>query len=183
MKVTALTIPDVLMFTPRVFSDARGFFYESFNQQQFNQRLGREITFVQDNHSYSTRGVLRGLHYQLPPKAQGKLVRVVAGVVYDVSVDLRRDSPYFGQWVGAVLSAENKRQLWMPPGFAHGFVTLSEEAELLYKTTDSYAPTLERSIRWNDPALKIDWQFTGAPLLAAKDESAPLFADAELPPV
>jgi dTDP-4-dehydrorhamnose 3,5-epimerase len=181
MEAVSLAIPEVLLLTPRVFGDHRGFFFESFNAARFNALVGHEVTFVQDNHSRSSRGVLRGLHYQLPPHAQGKLVRVVQGEVFDVAVDIRRDSPSFGQWVGATLSADNKQQLWIPPGFAHGFVTLSEHAEFLYKTTDYYAPECERSIRYDDPALGIDWQFDGTPLLAGKDQNAPLLAAADLP--
>ena len=174
MRVTSLAIPDVLLIEPKVFGDARGFFFESFNQEAFNQATDTNYQFVQDNHSRSSRGVLRGLHYQLPPYAQGKLVRVVHGEVFDVAVDLRQGSPTFGNCAGEVLSAENKRQLWIPPGFAHGFLTLSETAEFLYKTTDYYAPTHERSLRWNDPQLKIKWPLNGTPQLAAKDADAPL---------
>lgn len=170
MKVTPLAIPDVLLIEPKVFGDERGFFYESFNQQAFNKATGLDILFVQDNHSKSARNVLRGLHYQLPPKAQGKLVRAVAGEVFDVAVDIREGSPSFGAWVGEVLSAENKRQMWIPPGFAHGFLVLSESAEFLYKTTDYYAPECERCIVWNDPDLAVAWPVTDEPLLAAKDK-------------
>ena len=169
MKVTALAIPDVLLFEPKVFGDERGFFFESFNQQRFNAATGLDLQFVQDNHSRSTQGVLRGLHYQLPPKAQGKLVRVVAGEVFDVAVDIRKNSPTFGQWVGEILSGDNKRQLWIPPGLAHGFVVLSDSAEFLYKTTDYYAPEMERCIRWDDPDLAIDWPIGGEPVLSGKD--------------
>ena len=169
MKVTSLAIADVLLIEPKVFGDDRGFFYESFNQQRFNEATGLGYDFVQDNHSKSAKGVLRGLHYQLPPKAQGKLVRVIAGEVFDVAVDIRKDSPTFGQWVGEHLSADNKRQLWIPPGLAHGFLVLSDSAEFLYKTTDYYAPELERCIRWNDPALAIVWPIDGEPVLSAKD--------------
>ena len=169
MKVTALAIPDVLLFEPKVFGDARGFFFESFNQQRFNAATGLDLQFVQDNHSKSAKGVLRGLHYQLPPKAQGKLVRVVAGEVFDVAVDIRKNSPTFGQWVGEILSGDNKRQLWIPPGLAHGFVVLSDSAEFLYKTTDYYAPEMERCIRWDDPDLAIDWPIGGEPVLSGKD--------------
>ncbi|WP_415035226.1 dTDP-4-dehydrorhamnose 3,5-epimerase [Azonexus sp.] len=174
MNITATRIPDVLLIEPRVFGDARGFFFESFNQQQFSQAVP-EAHFVQDNHSKSARGVLRGLHYQLAPKAQGKLVRVVAGEVFDVAVDIRAASPTYGQWVGALLSGENKRQLWIPPGFAHGFVTLSDTAEFLYKTTDYYAPEYERCIRWDDPDLAIDWPLR-TPLLSTKDAQGAAFA-------
>ena len=170
MKVTPLAIPEVLLIEPKVFGDERGFFFESFNQQTFNAATGLDVQFVQDNHSKSVRHVLRGLHYQLPPKAQGKLVRAVVGEVFDVAVDLRQGSPSFGQWVGERLSAENKRQMWVPPGFAHGFLVLSETAEFLYKTTDYYAPESERCIVWNDPALAIDWPLAGAAVsLSAKD--------------
>lgn len=175
MKVTPLAILDVLLIEPKVFGDDRGFFYESFNQKAFNEATGLEVNFVQDNHSKSAKNVLRGLHYQLPPKAQGKLVRVVAGEVFDVAVDIRKGSSTYGQWVGEVLSSENKRQMWIPPGFAHGFLVLSDTAEFLYKTTDYYAPESERSILWNDAALAIDWPLTAAPLLSGKDaQSAPL---------
>lgn len=172
MRVTELQIPDVLLIEPRVFGDERGFFYESFNQAAFNKATGLSLDFVQDNHSKSAKNVLRGLHYQVPPKAQGKLVRVVAGEVFDVAVDIRKDSPTFGHWVGENLSDSNKRQLWIPPGFAHGFLVLSESAEFLYKTTDYYAPECERSIFWNDPDLGINWPLDDAPLLSAKDAHA-----------
>lgn len=179
MQIVSSLLPGVLLLEPRVFGDERGFFFESFNQRDFDELVGESVKFVQDNHSKSTRGVLRGLHYQLPPKAQGKLVRVVGGEVFDVAVDLRRDSPTFGRWAGALLSATNKRQMWIPPGFAHGFVTLSETAEFLYKTTDYYSPAHERCIRWDDPVLAIDWTFAGVPLLSARDAAAPGFAEAE----
>ena len=170
MKITPLAIPDVLLIEPKVFGDDRGFFYESFNQKAFEDATGLDVQFVQDNHSKSAKNVLRGLHYQLLPKAQGKLVRAIAGEVFDVAVDIRKDSPTFGQWVGEILSADNKRQLWIPPGFAHGFLVLSESAEFLYKTTDYYAPECERSILWNDPAIRIRWPLTGGePVLSAKD--------------
>jgi dTDP-4-dehydrorhamnose 3,5-epimerase len=171
MQVKATAIPDVLIIEPKVFGDDRGFFFESFNQAAFNQAIGQEITFVQDNHSKSAQNVLRGLHYQLPPKAQGKLVRVVQGEVFDVAVDIRKGSKTYGQWVGEVLSAENKKQLWIPPGFAHGFLTISYNAEFLYKTTDYYSPSHERVLRWNDPEIGIFWPMTGDPILAAKDAS------------
>ncbi|WP_303290721.1 dTDP-4-dehydrorhamnose 3,5-epimerase [Marinobacter sp. SS5-14b] len=180
MKVTKLEIPDVILFEPRVFGDERGFFFESFNQRQFEEAVGYEVNFVQDNHSKSAMGVLRGLHYQMPPHAQGKLVRVVQGEVFDVAVDIRKSSPTFGQWVGATLSAENKQQLWVPPGFAHGFITLSETAEFLYKTTNYYAPESERAIIWNDPDLDIGWPVALEPALSGKDSVAPLFKDAEV---
>ena len=179
MKATPLAIPEVVLLEPKIFGDARGFFFESFNQQQFNEAIGREICFVQDNHSRSTQNVLRGLHYQIQ-HPQGKLVRVVQGEVFDVAVDIRRSSPTFGKWVGEHLSAENKRQLWVPEGFAHGFVVLSESAEFLYKTTDYYAPAFERMIVWNDPNLAIHWPVTGEPILSAKDSKGPSFQQAEL---
>lgn len=171
MKITPTAIPDVLVIEPRVFSDERGFFFESFNQQAFNEAVGQEVTFVQDNHSKSAKNVLRGLHYQLSPKAQGKLVRVVQGEVFDVAVDIRKESATFGKWVGEFLSAENKKQLWIPPGFAHGFLTLSEVAEFLYKTTDYYAFGYEYCIAWNDPKIGIDWPLTVAPILSVKDQT------------
>ena len=179
MKATRLAIPDVVLFEPKVFGDDRGFFFESFNQKIFEEATGLKRNFVQDNHSKSQRGVLRGLHYQLPPKAQGKLVRVVQGEVFDVVVDIRKSSPTFGKWVGDILSADNKKQLWVPEGFAHGFVTLSETAEFLYKTTDYYAPEYERSIVWNDTQLGIIWPMAVAPRLAAKDLAAISFNQAE----
>jgi len=180
MIVTATAIPDVLLIEPKVFGDERGFFFESFNACAFAQATGLDLAFVQDNHSRSAKNVLRGLHYQLPPKAQGKLVRVVHGEVFDVAVDLRRSSKTFGQWVGQILSAQNKQQLWIPPGFAHGFLTLSETAEFLYKTTDYYSPEQERCLLWNDPALAIDWPLDGEPILAAKDAAALSLASVEL---
>jgi dTDP-4-dehydrorhamnose 3,5-epimerase len=162
-----------------VFGDERGFFYESFNAQRFADLTGVQNHFVQDNHSKSARGVLRGLHYQIQ-QPQGKLVRVVAGAVFDVAVDIRKSSPTFGQWLGVVLSAENKRQLWIPAGFAHGFLVTSDSAEFLYKTTDYYAPEHERGILWNDPAIGIDWGISEPPLLSAKDQVAKCLADAEV---
>ena len=179
MKFTPLAIPDVILFEPKVFADERGFFFESFNQQAFKEATGLNPNFVQDNHSRSSKGVLRGLHYQLLPKAQGKLVRVTGGKVFDVAVDLRKSSPTFGQWVGAELSAANHRQLWVPEGFAHGFVVLSDTADFLYKTTNYYAPEYERCIKWNDPALKIDWHFDGEPDLSAKDDEGIAFNNAD----
>ncbi len=179
MNATRLNIPDVVLFEPKVFGDERGFFYESFNQARFEEAIGRSVKFVQDNHSRSVKGVLRGLHYQIQ-QTQGKLVRVAAGTVFDVAVDLRKSSPTFGQWVGAILSAENKHQLWVPEGFGHGFVVLSESAEFLYKTTDYYAPQYERSIAWNDPDLAIDWQFDGQPSLSAKDAQGTPLRSAEV---
>ena len=180
MNVIKTAIPDVLIFEPNVFGDDRGFFLESFNQQQFEAAVGYPVTFVQDNHSKSSKGVLRGLHYQLPPHAQGKLVRCVAGEVFDVAVDIRKSSPTFGQWVGVHLSAENKRQLWIPEGFAHGFVTLSDTAEFLYKTTNYYAPASEGSILWSDPQLAIAWPIEGQPNLSGKDQQAALLNQAIL---
>lgn len=179
MKVSPTNIPDVLIIEPKIFGDNRGFFFESFNQQAFNEAIGREIQFVQDNHSRSIKGVLRGLHYQLPPKAQGKLVRVVQGQVFDVAVDLRKSSSTFGKWVGVELSEDNHQQLWVPAGFAHGFVVLSESADFLYKTTGYWAPELERSIAWNDPAIGIKWPIQGSPSLSGKDQQGTLLANAE----
>lgn len=180
MKATKTTIPDVILLEPRVFSDNRGFFFESYNQKEFEEATGVSPIFVQDNHSKSTKGVLRGLHYQLPPKAQGKLVRVVQGEVFDVAVDIRKGSPTFSRWVGETLSADNKKQLWIPAGFAHGFLTLSETAELLYKTTDYYAPAYERCIRWDDVDIAIRWQSNCVPVLAQKDQEAPWLKEANL---
>jgi dTDP-4-dehydrorhamnose 3,5-epimerase len=168
VKATPLAIPDVVLIEPRVFGDERGFFFESFNQVQFDAAIGRNVTFVQDNHSRSAKNVLRGLHYQIR-QPQGKLVRVVQGEVLDVAVDLRKSSPTFGKWVGEVLSAENKRELWVPEGFAHGFAVLSDSAEFLYKTTDYYAPEYECCVAWDDPELAIDWRLSGAPVLSGKD--------------
>ena len=178
MKATRLAIPDVVLIEPKVFGDARGFFFESFNQKAFNEATGTNHAFVQDNHSRSSRGVLRGLHYQIQ-QPQGKLVRVARGAVFDVAVDIRKSSPTFGQWVGAELSEDNQHQLWVPPGFAHGFLVLSESADFLYKTTDYYAPQHERSIAWNDPSIGISWPALAQgqqPLLSAKDSAAPLLA-------
>lgn len=180
MDALRLAIPDVMLLTPKVFGDDRGFFFESFHADKFRAATGVDVQFVQDNHSKSQRGVLRGLHYQLPPKAQGKLVRVVQGEVFDVAVDVRRGSPTFGQWVGEHLSAENKRQLWIPAGFAHGFVTLSDTAEFLYKTTELYSPEHERCIAWDDPHLAVDWQFDGTPLLSGKDREGVPFDQAQV---
>ncbi len=181
MKVIPTAIPGALIIEPKVFGDARGFFYESFNQQAFDAATGTRFSFVQDNHSRSAKGVLRGLHYQLAPRAQGKLVRVVRGAVFDVAVDLRRSSPTFGQWVGAELSEENQRQFWIPPGFAHGFLVLSESADFLYKTTDYYSPEQERCIAWDDPAIGISWPDAGlAPQLSAKDQQGRALAQAEV---
>lgn len=169
MKVTPLAIPDMLLIEPTVFGDDRGFFFESFNARAFEQATGFSPTFVQDNHSKSVKGVLRGLHYQLSPSAQGKLVRVIEGEVFDVAVDIRKNSPTFGQWAGQLLSAENKHILWIPEGFAHGFMTVSETAEFLYKTTDYYDPKLERGIQWNDPEIGINWPSTEQLKLSEKD--------------
>ncbi|GIZ52517.1 dTDP-4-dehydrorhamnose 3,5-epimerase [Noviherbaspirillum aridicola] len=179
MEATRLAVPDVVLLEPKVFGDERGFFFESFNQRRFEEAIGRKVAFVQDNHSRSARNVLRGLHYQIA-QPQGKLVRVTAGEVLDVAVDLRRASPTFGQWVSAVLSADNKRQMWVPEGFAHGFLVLSDVAEFLYKTTDYYAPEHERCIAWNDPQLAIDWPLADAPVLSAKDAAGTPFATAEM---
>jgi dTDP-4-dehydrorhamnose 3,5-epimerase len=178
MKATPLAIPDVILLEPKVFGDDRGFFFESFNQAKFEAAIGRQVAFVQDNHSRSIQNVLRGLHYQVR-QPQGKLVRVVQGEVFDVAVDIRKSSPSFGQWVGEILSAENKRQLWVPEGFAHGFVVLSGTAAFLYKTTDYYAPEHERCIAWNDPAIAIQWPLNGAPALSAKDQQGKPLAAAE----
>ncbi len=178
MKATPCKIADVFLIEPKVFGDERGFFYESFNERSFNAATGRDWKFVQDNHSKSGKGVLRGLHYQTV-QPQGKLVRVVAGEVFDVAVDIRKDSPTYGQWVGEILSATNHRQLWVPPGLAHGFVVLSESAEFLYKTTDFYAPAHERCIAWNDPTLAISWPELGmAPILSVKDAAGMAFVSA-----
>ncbi|QRQ88144.1 dTDP-4-dehydrorhamnose 3,5-epimerase [Cupriavidus oxalaticus] len=178
LTVIPTSIPDVLILEPRIFGDDRGFFLESFNAQNFQQATGLKDVFVQDNHSRSEKNVLRGLHYQIS-HPQGKLVRVVVGEVFDVAVDLRKSSPTFGKWVGVNLSAANKRQLWIPQGFAHGFLVLSEYADFLYKTTDYYAPEHERSIRWDDPDLGILWPIEGAPMLAAKDREANAFSQAD----
>ncbi|MBK5001591.1 5-epimerase [Pseudomonas sp. S31] len=181
MNIIKTAIPDVMIIEPKVFGDSRGFFLESFNARAFAEQTGVDVAFVQDNHSRSQKGVLRGLHYQLQ-NAQGKLVRVVQGEVLDVAVDIRKRSPTFGQWVAVRLSADNHRQLWVPAGFAHGFVVLSESAEFLYKTTDYYNPAAERCIRWDDPTLAIDWELAEPPQLSAKDQAGVLFKDAELFP-
>jgi dTDP-4-dehydrorhamnose 3,5-epimerase len=178
MKILPTKLAGVLMLEPKVFGDSRGFFFESFNRRVFAEATGMELDFVQDNHSRSAKGVLRGLHYQIR-QPQGKLVRVVRGAVFDVAVDLRRSSPTFGRWAGAELSEENCRQLWIPPGFAHGFVVLSESADFLYKTTDYYAPEHERCVIWNDPDIGIDWPL-GDPRLSAKDQAGRAFAEAEV---
>ncbi len=179
MKGRRLAIPDVMLFEPQVFGDHRGFFFESFNQRVFEQNVGRAVSFVQDNHSRSAKGVLRGLHYQIR-QPQGKLVRVIAGEVFDVAVDVRRSSATFGQWVGTILSAENKKQLWAPEGFAHGFLVLSEYAEFLYKTTDYWAPEHERCIAWNDPSIAIEWPIENQPTLSNRDREGKPLGAAEL---
>ncbi len=180
MNVISTALPEVLVLEPKVFGDSRGFFFESYNRKTFTADTGLDVEFVQDNHSRSARGVLRGIHYQLV-RPQGKLVRAVAGAVWDLAVDLRRSSPRFGRWVGVELSAENQRQLWVPPGFGHAFVVLSETADFLYKTTDYWYPEHERSVVWDDPDLAIDWPLDGAvPQLAAKDAQAPRLAEAEV---
>jgi dTDP-4-dehydrorhamnose 3,5-epimerase len=181
MNVIATDIPDVMIIEPKVFGDDRGFFYESFNARAFEQATGVRTEFVQDNHSRSQKGVLRGLHYQLE-NTQGKLVRVTSGEVLDIAVDIRRSSPTFGRWVGVRLSAQNNRQLWIPEGFAHGFVVLSDFAEFLYKTTDYYTPSAERCIRWDDPDLAIDWQLNEPPQLSAKDKTGMFLKEADLFP-
>ena len=180
MQATRLAIPDVVLLEPKVFGDARGFFYESFNRQAFAQATGLDVDFVQDNHSRSARGVLRGLHYQLAPRAQGKLVRVARGAVFDVAVDIRRSSATFGKWVGVELSEDNHRQLWVPPGFAHGFMVLSDTADFLYKTTDYYSMPHERCIAWDDPSIGVVWPDLGStPNLSAKDQTGRSLATAE----
>lgn len=180
MKVTATALPEVLIIEPKVFGDARGFFFESFNQRAFNEATGLQVSFVQDNHSRSGKGVLRGLHYQIQ-QPQGKLVRVVRGSVFDVAVDVRKSSPNFGRWVGVELTEENHRQLWVPPGFAHGFLVTSDSADFLYKTTDYYAPDFERCVGWDDPAIGVVWPLAGMePNLSAKDRSGSLLANAQV---
>lgn len=179
MQIQTTALPGVLIIEPTVFGDDRGFFYESFNQKRFAELTSITRDFVQDNHSKSAKGVLRGLHYQIQ-QAQGKLVRVTAGEVFDVAVDIRKSSPTFGQWIGIVLSAINKRQLWIPEGYAHGFMVTSDNAEFLYKTTDYWAPEFERSILWNDPAIGIDWPLDGEPLLSGKDKAGALLANADV---
>ncbi|WP_434429002.1 dTDP-4-dehydrorhamnose 3,5-epimerase [Aeromonas veronii] len=180
MNVIKTAIPDVLIFEPKVFGDERGFFFESFNHKLFEEAVGYPVTFVQDNHSKSSKGVLRGLHYQLPPHAQGKLVRCVVGEVFDVAVDIRKNSPTFGQWIGVHLSAENKRQLWIPEGFAHGFLTLSETVEFVYKATSYYLPSAERCIKWNDSSIAIEWPLKTEPVLSLKDRSAYSISDVDI---
>lgn len=175
MNVIKTEIPDVLIFEPKVFSDERGFFMESFNQKVFEEAVGRKVEFVQDNHSKSTKGVLRGLHYQVEPYAQGKLVRCIAGEVFDVAVDIRKDSETFGKWVGVNISSENKRQLWIPEGFAHGFLVLSDSADFLYKTSNYYSPIHERGIVWNDPTININWPINIDKILSEKDTILPKF--------
>lgn len=179
MKFTPLAIPDVMVCEPQVFGDDRGFFFESFNHRQFEDAVGKSVQFVQDNHSRSAKNVLRGLHYQIA-QPQGKLVRVVQGEVFDVAVDIRKNSPTFGKWVGEVLSAENKKQLWVPEGFAHGFVTLSDTAEFLYKTTNYYAPAYQRCIKWDDTTIGITWNINATPLVSAKDQVGKALHQAEL---
>jgi dTDP-4-dehydrorhamnose 3,5-epimerase len=175
MKVTPLEIPDVLLIEPQVFGDDRGFFFESFNQERFEKAVGKKINFVQDNHSKSKRGVLRGMHYQISPMPQGKLVRVIEGEVFDVAVDLRQSSPTFGKWVGEIISSDNKKQVWIPEGFAHGFITLSESSQFLYKTTNLYSAEHERTIQWNDKVLGIEWPINIMPILSKKDLEASSF--------
>ncbi|MFJ9451902.1 dTDP-4-dehydrorhamnose 3,5-epimerase [Herbaspirillum sp. NPDC101397] len=179
MNIIHTNLPEVMIFEPTVFGDARGFFFESFNTRRFAELTGITVNFVQDNHSRSVHNVLRGLHYQIR-HPQGKLIRVIAGEVLDIAVDIRKKSPTFGQWAGTVLSAENKRQMWIPPGFAHGFLVRSEYAECLYKTTDYWMPEHERCILWSDPAIDIDWGITSAPLLSSKDDEGKLLADADV---
>ncbi|EOV9657712.1 dTDP-4-dehydrorhamnose 3,5-epimerase [Cronobacter turicensis] len=179
MNVIQTAIPDVLIFEPKVFGDDRGFFFESFNQRIFEEAVGRKVEFVQDNHSKSAKGVLRGLHYQLAPHAQAKLVRCLQGAIYDVAVDIRLGSPTFGQWVGAELSAENKHQIWIPEGFAHGFIALEHDTEILYKTNDFYSKECERSIKWDDEQLNIAWP-EKAGIISEKDAMAPAFSNADL---
>lgn len=179
MKATPLAIPDAILFEPKVFGDNRGFFFESFNQKSFENAVGKKVEFVQDNHSRSMKGVLRGLHYQIQ-KTQGKLVRVISGEVYDVAVDIRKSSPTFGRWVGELLTAENMKQLWIPEGFAHGFLVLSDSAEFLYKTTDYYAPEFECCITWNDPSVGIVWPLNDNLCLSEKDKNGKLLSEAEV---
>ena len=182
MKAAPLAISDIFLFKPRVFEDDRGFFFESFHQKLFEEKTGLSKVFVQDNHSKSSKGALRGLHYQLPPKAQGKLVRVTQGEVFDVAVDIRKSSPTFGQWIGKVISAKNMKQIWIPEGFAHGFLTLSKTAEFLYKTDSYYAPEYEHCIAWNDPAIGIDWPINKNPLLSDEDKQGKLLSNSHVFP-
>ena len=179
MRITPTALPEVLLVEPTVIRDSRGFFFESFNERRFVEAVGRDIQFVQDNHSGSARGVLRGLHYQLSPAAQAKLIRVVSGEIFDVAVDIRRSSPTFGRWVGVVLSADNHRQLWIPEGFAHGFLTISERAEVLYKASQYYSPADEGIVKWDDASLGIDWPLSGEPIVSGKDAAAPGLAGAK----
>ena len=179
MHIIPLAIPEVLVIEPRVFKDDRGFFFESFNGRAFDKAIGRQVAFVQDNHSYSSKNVLRGLHYQIR-QPQGKLVRVIAGVIFDVAVDLRKESPTFGRWVGDILSAENRRQIWVPEGFAHGFVVMSDHAEVLYKTTDYWSPENERCIIWNDATLGIEWPLVDQPIVSSKDARGSALTDVEV---
>lgn len=178
MKATPLAIPDVVLLEPEVYGDARGFFFESFNQREFERAIGRSVTFVQDNHSHSIKNALHGLHYQIK-QPQGKLIRVVQGGVFDVAVDIRESSPTYGKWVSEILSAENKKQIWIPEGFAHGFLVLSKSADLLYKTTDYYAPQHERCIRWDDGDLAISWPVSGSPILSLRDAMCPALSGSE----
>ena len=180
MKAFSSTIQGVILFEPKVFCDGRGYLFESFNQKYFEETIGLSPRFVQENHSQSTKGVLRGMHYQLPPKAQGKLVRVIQGEIFDAVVDIRKYSPTIGHWFGEILSADNKKQLWIPPGFAHGFLTLSETAEILYKATDFYAPEKERCLAWNDPDILIEWPLQGEPFLSEKDQNGVPLLDVDL---
>ena len=180
MNATPLAIPEIVLLEPKIYGDSRGHFYESYNARTFAAAVGHEVSFVQDNHSLSQRGVVRGLHYQMAPAPQGKLVRVIAGEIFDVAVDIRKSSPTFGKWVGEILSAANKRQLWIPVGFAHGFMALRDNTEVLYKATDFYHRVAEQSIRWDDPALAIDWPAGATPVLSEKDAIAPGFADAAI---
>ena len=181
MKTATTELSGVVLIEPQIFSDNRGYFFESFNHLRFSESIVRDVDFVQDNQSFSKKGVVRGLHYQLPPKAQGKLVRVLSGEIFDVAVDIRKGSPTYGRWTGGILSAANKKQIWIPVGFAHGFQTLSETAEVLYKTTDYWSASHERAIRWDDPAIGIDWPYKDEAVLSDKDKAAPLLSVAEHP--
>jgi dTDP-4-dehydrorhamnose 3,5-epimerase len=180
MNAIRLSIPELIVLEPKIHGDDRGFFFESYNARDFHEATGLKMKFMQDNHSLSRKGVLRGLHYQLPPHAQGKLVRVVRGAIFDVAVDVRASSPSFGRWDGVELSAENKKQLWIPPGFAHGFLTLSEKAEVLYKATEFYSPESERSILWDDPEIGITWSMQETPIISDKDRQGKRLAQAEI---
>ena len=179
MKATTTALSGVIVIEPQAFSDNRGHFFESFNQRRFCELVARDVSFVQDNQSFSRNGVIRGLHYQLPPKAQGKLVRVVVGEIFDVAVDIRKGSPHFGKWIGEILSAENKKQLWIPEGFAHGFQVLSDTAEVLYKTTDYWSASHERAVHWDDPTIRIAWPLKDALVISDKDRLAPSLQEAE----